>query len=250
MDHVFLYLWAILQVSASFSSCVLTWGTRRFLFSQISSFPLSLPNTSSSSAYSQKFPLFPNCSLVEFSALSLLFFQSCISSKCIPCAESWQQLLGRPCTRGEERLSRCTGAVPNTSTAAQALQGEKKISSCLKSQTQELSEVAVSFWSPKKTFLQLEQASRKYPHLEKLVFHHIMYKQSHLENLQHSPDAGAPVCGEWRALLWTCNGQKCLTFHFKHQASEVLKIPLSGKTPPKSLASIPFLKWIAAINLH
>lgn len=126
MDHVFVYLRAFLQVSASFSSCVLTWGTRRFLFSQISSSPLSLPNTSASSAYSQKFPLFPNCSLVKFSALSLLFFQSCISSKRIACAESWQQLLGRPCTRGEERLSQCTGALPNTSTAAQALQGEKK----------------------------------------------------------------------------------------------------------------------------
>lgn len=243
MDHVFLHLWAFLQVSASFSSCVLTWGTRGFLFSQISSFPLSLPNISASSAYSQKFPLFPNCSLVEFSAPSLLFSSLApvlrAGSSCWadPAPEEWKGCHSAqgPCQTPSLLLRFCKGKKnqlmpqkPNTRTlwgGSLLLESKENVSTATAG-IKEISPLGKTGVSP--------------------------YNVQTIPpgNLQHSPDAAAPACEEWRALLWTCNGQKCLTFHFKHQASEVLKIPLSGKTPPKSLASIPFLKWIAATNLH
>lgn len=109
------------------------------------------------------------------------FFQSCSSPKCIPCAECWQQLLGSPCTRGVERLSQCTGALPGTFTTAQALQGERKSAHASKAKHKN----SLRWQSPsrvqRKCFYSHSRHPGKDPHLEKLMFHHIMYKQSHLE---------------------------------------------------------------------
>lgn len=116
-------------------------------FSQASSLPFFLPNTSALSVYSQKFLLFPNCSLVEFSALNLLFsslapvlsaslvLSAGSSSWADPAPEEWKVVF----------FFFLAEALPKTFFTAQALQGERKSAHASKNQTQELSEVAVSF---------------------------------------------------------------------------------------------------------
>lgn len=77
------------------------------------------------------------------------------------------------------------------------------------------------------------------PTWKKTVFHHIMYLETFNTHQIQQPQL---VASEklYSTLHYFCNGQKCLTFQFKHQASEVLKITLNGGTLPKSLASRPF----------
>lgn len=127
---------------------------------------------------------FPNCSLLIFSTLNFLFFWSCTSPNWIPCAESWQQLLGRPPYQKHQkavRLSQCNrGSVKHLHYPSGTARG-KKINTCLKKNKHKnsLRRQSASIVQRKYSYNHSRRQG-KYPHLEKVVFHCIVCTQSHL----------------------------------------------------------------------
>lgn len=166
-------------------------------FSQASSLPFFLPNTSALSVYSQKFLLFPNCSLVEFSALNLLFsslapvlsaslvLSAGSSSWADPAPEEWKVgffFWQRPCQKPSLLLRLCKGK------ENQLMPQKTKHKNSLRWQSPSRVQ--------RKCFYNHSRHQGKYSHLEKLVFHHIMYTQSHLEISNTHQMQQPPGCGE------------------------------------------------------
>lgn len=181
MDH----LWALLQVFTLFSSRrVLAWGTEdAFHFPSIFS-SLLPPHCIITLFTLWSSCCFPNCSLLIFSTLNFLFFWSCTSPNWIPCAESWQQLLGRPPYQKHQkavRLSQCNrGSVKHLHYPSGTARG-KKINTCLKKNKHKnsLRRQSASIVQRKYSYNHSRRQG-KYPHLEKVVFHCIVCTQSHL----------------------------------------------------------------------
>lgn len=161
-------------------------------FSQASSLPFSLSNTSALSVYSQKFLLFPNCSLVEFSALNLLFssLAPVLSASLVlsagsscwadPAPEEWKGCHSAqgPCQKPSLLLRLCKG----------------KENQLMPQKTKHQN--SLGWQSPsrvqRKCFYNHSRHQGKYPHLEKTGVspYHVP------GNLQHSPDAATPACGK------------------------------------------------------